>query len=429
MYRCLPFILALLSCLPASGRTVSYAAVTENGYWKIIDPHGHILVDSLCTPDEASLVAEGYNIGGLFAEGLFPCKRDGLWGFKNIRNEWAVPCIYPLVRGFRDGRARVWDKKQWGLIDEKGAVVLPAEYDGIYPSDSGMILLVRNGVLGAVDRDGKQLLPFVYGIPRLLNPGFSEGLLPVAAYGEGARMATSWFFRPGGKIGFIDRKGRLVIDTIYNFAWAVGNRVAEWRPCEGCCGSGMRESLKFAQANPYYLMGDYFRFEGGRCLVAEPGGLVKVIDTKGDSVFALPLLSRHPQNVGGYIIVQIEPKDANISLLQKMIRQQTADTQRTHGTKSAFEHGKFYLFRPDGTLLLKDCQYMYRRDNHIYYKDAVGKVSYFSPPGLPGLSVASVDASGWFRTLYTWGYKNEQGEVMIPPRFSDYTAFRSVETD
>ena len=67
-----------------------------------------------------------------FHHGLCVMKTmDDKWGLINTQGEWVVEPIYTTISAPRKGYRIVSDGKFYGLISEKGQVVLPLEYDFI----------------------------------------------------------------------------------------------------------------------------------------------------------------------------------------------------------------------------------------------------------------------------------------------------------
>jgi hypothetical protein len=306
--------LAFLFCYfhVSAQRELKYAFVYQDDYWYVIDTTGKILADSLCGAKDAYYVYNSYT-----SEGMFPYVRDGKLGYKNYRNELVIPCTYwsnsivwehnrwcenrNAKNGFINGQAIVTTpNKKCGVIDAKGRLVIDTVYDFISRPDSGNVYVVRKtDSIKLVGHDGKDVLPFYYQTDMKLypNPEFNEGLLPVMKKrkeGDESGKPSILGSRDNlhsYKVGFVNSKGELVIDTIYNLSSNIlGDRR---RPSSGSWPKNV---------DPYYLQNDYYRFEGGRSLVNKDNTDV-VISTAGDSVFAIRLDFRSIRNSSGFFIV------------------------------------------------------------------------------------------------------------------------------
>ena len=62
---------------------------------------------------------------------------------------------YEQVDGFYDGLAAVrHHNRKWGFVNEKGTLVIPAEFDEVYSFDEGVSRVVSNGLYGLIDKKG-----------------------------------------------------------------------------------------------------------------------------------------------------------------------------------------------------------------------------------------------------------------------------------
>lgn len=162
-----------------------------------------------------------YADAGLFGEeGLAPVRNhEGKWGFIDTKNNVVVPFIYDTADSFVDGLAKVGVARKgttgywYGVIDATGKEVIPVEYFAVdFPSysngqyrDAGLFRVVKYGTIrasvGYFNRAGEQEIPFVEGNPEDFN-AFYNGLAAV---------------KRGGRWGYMDKTGELVIPAIY--AW------------------------------------------------------------------------------------------------------------------------------------------------------------------------------------------------------------------
>ncbi|SEA89132.1 WG containing repeat-containing protein [Prevotella sp. tc2-28] len=149
----------------------------------------------------AKLFAQGYSYCGEFHDGMAKIQRNGKYGYINKDGDLVVQCIYKEAKDFSDGIAlvaieRMQDvedveseekgtgnqkyivdktviKKElvtlWGMIDKTGKSVLQCEYNDIqkYTSDFYVTIVIPNKLprkwrYGAVDRNGKNIIPIIY---------------------------------------------------------------------------------------------------------------------------------------------------------------------------------------------------------------------------------------------------------------------------
>ena len=112
----------------------------------------------------ATMAAEGDAKPAAQADTLMPFNEAGKWGFvardaKKV--EFALPPAYELAYPFANGRAAVRQNNLWGFIDDKGALVVPCQYDDVQRGifRAGVAVVKKAGQYGVIDRDGKEVLP------------------------------------------------------------------------------------------------------------------------------------------------------------------------------------------------------------------------------------------------------------------------------
>ena len=131
--------------------------------------------------------------------------RSNKMGFLDLKGREVIPCIYDEIGVFKLGRTLVRVGDKYGIIDTLGKVILPIEYD--YKSTKGnkyvyhdsLALVERNGLLGYVDLEGREVIPLRFEEAY----HFSEGLAPVLFNGL-------W--------GYIDTKGDIFLPFIFDIA-------------------------------------------------------------------------------------------------------------------------------------------------------------------------------------------------------------------
>lgn len=257
-------------------KRLKYAAVAENNtyYYKIIDTLDHVLVDSILRPDGAA------PYGWRYDEGIFKFARNGKMGYKDIHNQVVLPAVCDEVYDFVNGAGIATIDGKMGVVNKKGAWVIPPGYKYIAHADTAGLLIVidSNGLLGLMTIRGSTILKPCYHSYKE-RPQFSDGLLPVGVRKQPENSS------PGLHIGFIDTRGRLAIDTVWE------TDAAMWQPgyIPDVLGGHYRGS------SPRH---DYYRFAGDRAL-GRSGGKNVVINKAGHIVFALPDTLEHIYNNQG----------------------------------------------------------------------------------------------------------------------------------
>jgi len=131
-----------------------------------------------------------------------------------------IPAIYDDVHPFSDGVAEVQRDGKWETIDRNGRQVLPHKQDRRQNNPGGIQKSSRkpdtvtfktftiNKKIGIKDKNGKVLIPPI--LAYVGDGGGSEGMIPV-----GTEKGPETFGYGGGKWGFINTNGKLVIPLQY----------------------------------------------------------------------------------------------------------------------------------------------------------------------------------------------------------------------
>lgn len=145
-----------------------------------------------------------------------PFEKEGRWGYRNAGGGIVIRPRFKMADAFTpEGVAAVVDEKGWAYIDMKGEVILrPFVFDnGPDYFKENLARFVDGGKFGFFDRRGRVVIPakFDFAAP------FSEGL---AAVCEGCAevFEGEHRLRKGGKWGFIDRSGKLAIPARFDEA-------------------------------------------------------------------------------------------------------------------------------------------------------------------------------------------------------------------
>jgi hypothetical protein len=140
---------------------------------------------------------------------LVPFEKDGKWGYRDNGGNVVISPRFEMAREFSpEGIAAVVDEQGWAYIDKAGRIVVrPLVVDnGPDYFREGVARFRRDGKVGFFDRRGKVVIQpgYAYAMP------FFEGRSAVcencAEIEEGEHRSVR-----GGKWGFIDRGGQLVI--------------------------------------------------------------------------------------------------------------------------------------------------------------------------------------------------------------------------
>jgi TPR repeat protein len=172
----------------------------------------------------------------------------GKYGVVNNKGQVVVPFEYDFISEFSQGLAKVEKNKKFGLVDISGKLIIPVMYESIYHCDnSGWPKPVKiNGKAGAINRQNKLVIPATY---RFIDC-FYNGLAIVADAKEetyGMMDSTGKMVIPFGiyqdlsaefnnglarakkneQWGYINKAGTAIIPFIYEDAFPFFNGSAE----------------------------------------------------------------------------------------------------------------------------------------------------------------------------------------------------------
>lgn len=103
--------------------------------------------------------------------------------------------------------------QSYRLLDKTGNEISTSVYDAIYPSDSGLIIVVKDGKSGFINQEGKEVIPLTFDayFDEYSDAGWVAGCNPFV---EGVSIV-----RLNGKYGAIDEQGNEIVPYIYDEIW------------------------------------------------------------------------------------------------------------------------------------------------------------------------------------------------------------------
>jgi hypothetical protein len=138
--------------------------------------------------------------------GLFSKRENGLYGYIDIKGEWVIPPIYDFTFFFSDGLAPVKKGGKWRFVDKNGDMPFDFAFDEVevIVFMHGICVIEKNGLYGLIDKNGRIIAEPIY--ESYCSP-WSEPIGMVK----------------GGKIGFIDSKGNIIIDFKFPIDLKINN--------------------------------------------------------------------------------------------------------------------------------------------------------------------------------------------------------------
>jgi hypothetical protein len=172
-------------------------------------------------------ISSEFESSGPFSDGMAAVELNGQWGYVDKSGKMVIPPQFTFVSQFCDGIALTRRGEEWAYIDKMGLVVLSPGCDsnGAEDFSDGLAAISMGGALEPArnTKEGNRLVGSKMGFidkrgnvvikPQFLSAGnFSEGLAAVGPDG----IDDKGFFVD--RRGFIDRTGQLVIPA--DFDWA-----------------------------------------------------------------------------------------------------------------------------------------------------------------------------------------------------------------
>ena len=162
----------------------NFAAVKIKNLWGFINNKGELMID--CTWEDVKLKDNNDYYKDRkwgFSNGLAAVKRNGKWGFIDTSGEVVIECVWDDVFSFNEETAvvmkRKLDKKQYGLIDKKGNLIMEIKYSEIWSCYEGSCkfsldeLNQENKEYGFYDIENKKELPSRWSDATFYSNGYA----------------------------------------------------------------------------------------------------------------------------------------------------------------------------------------------------------------------------------------------------------------
>jgi hypothetical protein len=266
-------------------------------------------------------------------------------------------------------------KLRWGYIDITGRVAIDFRFDHASQFNEGMGLVRLGGKLGFIDKRGEIVI----------EPSFGDESQPFIGGLAMVQAAT-------GKCGYIDHRGRYAIEPIYDWAQPFSEGIALVRVA-GKYGYIARDG-KYRVEPRYDHAESYIE---GHASVAQREDWY-ILDTNGSIRFG-PFGS-----VGSF----------------------------SEGVANVWHQGSHALLWSDGTIVpVRGIDWLseYFSDGLIEFLES-GRCGYLNREGKVVISAAYDEASTFREGLAQvkmrdrWGYINTDGAMVIEPRFAEASFFK-----
>lgn len=145
---------------------------------------------------------------------VIPVKFDDV-----ARDEYGGRTLYhKAFRNFSEGLCAVRFGKKWGFIDKQGNFVIEPKYDTAGCFSEGLACVRQGAKYGYIDKTGNNVIPMEFDWPPQSREvssdhpdwDFSKKMIEPFVFSEGLAVA-----RKGGKCGYMDHAGKIVIEPAF----------------------------------------------------------------------------------------------------------------------------------------------------------------------------------------------------------------------
>jgi WG containing repeat len=139
----------------------------------------------------------------------FPFVRNNKFGYIDRNGKIVIPAQFDRAEKFSEGLATVKIGDKYGCIDSNGKIVIPPRFDYIYEFKNGLAEITLDRLdRGKIDKTGK-----IVTAPSSPQPTPLSDDKPLQNEGNVLTLIEQ-----GGKYGYQDRNGKIVIPTQFDFA-------------------------------------------------------------------------------------------------------------------------------------------------------------------------------------------------------------------
>jgi len=217
---------------------------------------------ALAAKEPKFVVQPEYDDITLFYDGLAFVLKDDLWGLIDDKGNVVVEPQYDDLYGeyyeFYEGMARVSKDWAWGFIDNTGKEVIPTRYDWVSNFKEGLAAVLIDEKMGFINKSGNVVIPPIFDDVTVFDNGvavviddYETGKISLidklgkkitdtnyfsesSMYeGNVFNEGVFWVSNSEGLVGAIDRTGRTVIDLKYDYAGDVLNGAMSYEFSEG----------------------------------------------------------------------------------------------------------------------------------------------------------------------------------------------------
>lgn len=178
-----------------------------------------------------------------YCEGLSAFKQNDKWGFLDVTGAIVISPVYEDCQDFHNGVAAVKVEGKWGYIDASGKILLQPNFEECKPFEKNIAVVKQNGKWGAINKKGQCYSGFKFDEIGKFTNGFALASCGTTPYyikenGQAQKLSKDYTYgnfsnglapimhKKKKKWGYINTRGKIVIETIYDTACNFSNNVA-----------------------------------------------------------------------------------------------------------------------------------------------------------------------------------------------------------
>ncbi len=178
-----------------------------------------------------------------YSDGLSAFRQNDKWGYIDIAGKVIIAPEFDDCQDFSNGVAAVKVNDKWGYIDATGKVIITPSFDECRPFENNAAAAKKSGKWGVINKRGQSISGFIFDQIGEFSDGYAyanNGTIPyyVTTSGKAQKLSKDYRYGPfteglapvmdkhKKKWGFINTKGQIVIEPIYDTVCNFSNSVA-----------------------------------------------------------------------------------------------------------------------------------------------------------------------------------------------------------
>lgn len=164
--------------------------------------------------------------------GYYAIKKNGKYGFVNLKGELLIDYCFDDVRQFCNGFAPIRIGDKWGFIDETGKIIIAPIYDRVWLFGEGLAPVQINRKWGYIDKSGDIKISIDYDSAQSFKNGFArvstrfgytlintkgEEVIPYFDFIDNEFICDLLRVKKNNKWGIINLKGDFIVKPEFDF--------------------------------------------------------------------------------------------------------------------------------------------------------------------------------------------------------------------